>query len=190
MKSLVCQSLILMFLWHKPVLFQMKLTISVSLLQDSLPCYEQIVYNCWCVVSCQSRFYSTMDRTSLSQGSTHSGVKLKAEMNLLNGCGVIIGCIIGSGIFVSPKGVLLSTGSVNMSLLIWAISGLFTMIGQTLGVILRCKFLFNLIIDDHQSYLKNPAYVVFIQKRFIVNCIWQNVLCRRLLLRRAGLYDH
>ena len=59
-----------------------------------------------------------------------SGMKLKAEMTLLNGCGVIIGCIIGSGIFVSPTGVLASTGSVNMSLVVWAICGVFTMIGQ------------------------------------------------------------
>ena len=63
------------------------------------------------------------------EGTKDSGMKLKAEMTLLNGCGVIIGCIIGSGIFVSPTGVLTSTGSVNMSLVIWAICGVFTMIG-------------------------------------------------------------
>ena len=51
------------------------------------------------------------------------GLKLKAEMSLLNGCGVIVGCIIGSGIFVSPTGVLASTGSVNMSLVVWILSG-------------------------------------------------------------------
>ena len=57
-------------------------------------------------------------------------VGLKAEMTLLNGCTVIVGCIIGSGIFVSPTGVLQSTGSVNMSIVVWTISGLFTMIGR------------------------------------------------------------
>ena len=58
------------------------------------------------------------------------GVKMKAELTLLNGCTVIVGCIIGSGIFVSPTGVLQSTGSVNLSLVVWAASGLFSMIGN------------------------------------------------------------
>ena len=43
---------------------------------------------------------------------------------------VIVGCIIGSGIFVSPTGVLKSTGSVNMSLVVWVASGFFSMIGE------------------------------------------------------------
>ena len=61
------------------------------------------------------------------------GVKLKAEMTLLNGCTVIVGCIIGSGIFVSPTGVLQATGSVNLSILVWTVCGLFTMIGEWLA---------------------------------------------------------
>ena len=59
------------------------------------------------------------------------GVKMKAELTLLNGCTIIVGCIIGSGIFVSPTGVLQSTGSVNLSLLVWVASGLFSMIGRS-----------------------------------------------------------
>ena len=57
------------------------------------------------------------------------GVRMKAELTLLNGCTIIVGCIIGSGIFVSPTGVLQSTGSVNLSLIVWVASGLFSMIG-------------------------------------------------------------
>lgn len=58
-------------------------------------------------------------------------VGLKAKMSLLNGCTVIVGSIIGSGIFVSPTGVLMHTGSVNMSLVVWVISGLFSMVSIT-----------------------------------------------------------
>lgn len=56
-------------------------------------------------------------------------IKLKSDMTLLNGVTVIVGCIIGSGIFVSPTGVLESTGSVNMSIIVWVICGFFTMFG-------------------------------------------------------------
>lgn len=55
-------------------------------------------------------------------------IRLEAKMSLLNGCTVIIGSIIGSGIFVSPTGVLVNTGSVNMALVIWVLSGFFSMV--------------------------------------------------------------
>lgn len=57
-------------------------------------------------------------------------IQLKAKMSLLNGITVIVGSIIGSGIFVSPAGVLINTGSVNMSLIVWTISGVFSMVSS------------------------------------------------------------
>ena len=65
-----------------------------------------------------------------TEAKEDEGIKLKAEMTLMNGCTVIIGCIIGSGIFVSPTGVLQGTGSVNFSIVVWIMCGLFTMIGK------------------------------------------------------------
>ena len=55
-------------------------------------------------------------------------VGLKASLGLIQGCTIIVGSIIGSGIFIAPGGVLKQTGSVNMSLTIWILSGLSTLL--------------------------------------------------------------
>lgn len=65
---------------------------------------------------------------AFDQVGTGDEIKLEAKMTLLNGVTVIVGSIIGSGIFVSPTGVLKYTGSVNMSLVVWTVSGIFSMV--------------------------------------------------------------
>ena len=56
-------------------------------------------------------------------------VGLKMELTLLNCVGIIVGNIIGTGIFVSPRSVLKYTGSVGMSLIVWVISGVMAIVG-------------------------------------------------------------
>ena len=56
-------------------------------------------------------------------------VKLKPKITLLNGVTMIIGSVIGSGIFVSPSGVQKHVGSVGVSLIVWLSCGLFSIIG-------------------------------------------------------------
>ena len=61
--------------------------------------------------------------------SHKSDTKLKRQLGLIDGASIIIGIIVGSGIFVSPKGVLLYSGSVGMSLIIWTLSGILSLMG-------------------------------------------------------------
>ncbi|XP_071816078.1 Y+L amino acid transporter 2-like [Apostichopus japonicus] len=69
------------------------------------------------------------DKVSNNSTSTGSGVGLKRELGLFNSVTLIVGCIIGSGIFLSPKSVITNTGSVGLSLVVWSLSGVFSLVG-------------------------------------------------------------
>lgn len=85
-------------------------------------------------------------------------VGLKKTMTMMNGCTVIVGSIIGSGIFVSPGGVLHNTGSVNMALTVWITSGIFSMIGAFCYAELGC-----MIKNSGADY----AYIMITFGRFL-----------------------
>lgn len=67
---------------------------------------------------------STKDVTG-EEGKLH----LQRRVGLISGTALIVGTMIGSGIFVSPKGLLQRTGSVGLSLLVWGACGALSMLG-------------------------------------------------------------
>lgn len=85
------------------------------------------------------------------KGSGEEEITLKPKMTLMNGITVIVGSIIGSGIFVSPSGVLKNTGSVNVSLIVWTVSGVFSMVSR--------NFLFIFFSENAISCDLNVSFI-------------------------------
>ncbi|XP_062299880.1 cystine/glutamate transporter [Scomber scombrus] len=56
-------------------------------------------------------------------------VHLRREIGLLPAVSFIIGTVVGSGIFIAPKGVLMNSGSVGLSLLVWTLCGVLSLFG-------------------------------------------------------------
>ncbi|CAI2731067.1 unnamed protein product [Schistosoma spindalis] len=58
-----------------------------------------------------------------------SNVKMKRSIGVGTSITIIVGSMIGSGIFVSPTGILLNVRSIGASLIIWVACGIFSMLG-------------------------------------------------------------
>ncbi|XP_038070106.1 cystine/glutamate transporter-like [Patiria miniata] len=66
--------------------------------------------------------------TSSSAGSSDV-VVLRREIGLWGCVSICVGIMIGSGIFISPKGILQNTGTVGMALIVWVLCGVMSGLG-------------------------------------------------------------
>lgn len=81
--------------------------------------------------------HTKMERTPIKKEqdkrkTEEEAVRLRREIGLLPAVSFIIGTVVGSGIFIAPKGVLMNSGSVGLSLLVWALCGILSLFGKTM----------------------------------------------------------
>ena len=57
-------------------------------------------------------------------------VYMGRHMGLIQACGIIISQVIGTGIFLTPRGVTANIGSVGATLIIWAFCGVTNIMGS------------------------------------------------------------
>ena len=65
----------------------------------------------------------------MAQTEVDKPIKLKQSLGLINGVSMVVGTIVGSGIFLSPSEIINQVGSPALSLIIWFVSGIISMIG-------------------------------------------------------------
>uniref|UniRef100_A0A8C5WTM1 Cystine/glutamate transporter n=1 Tax=Laticauda laticaudata TaxID=8630 RepID=A0A8C5WTM1_LATLA len=66
---------------------------------------------------------------SLSIRKEEGTVFLRRKITLTRAIALAVGTMVGSGIFISPKGVLQNSGNVGVSLLLWLVCGILSLFG-------------------------------------------------------------
>lgn len=67
------------------------------------------------------RSRSKQPEEEYTKPNNDSKVELKRRITLFNGVAIIVGSIVGSGIFLTPKGVLEGAGSVSTQSVLYSL---------------------------------------------------------------------
>ena len=69
------------------------------------------------------------DSTFPKNNVTAERIHLKRRLGVHHGVAIIVGLVVGSGIWVAPRGVMAACGSPALTLLVWLVGGLFATLG-------------------------------------------------------------
>ena len=110
------------------------------------------------------------------------GATLAREMGLVDGVALVVGAIIGSGIFISPGVVLDNAGSAGVSIMCWVV-GMLIAIGGALCYV-EVGLLFPktggefVYIREAYSFNKRNAAVDFLGSLLAFLFTWTSILIR------------
>jgi len=118
-----------------------------------------------------------------SNGKARKDEKLGKELSLVHGVGYIAGSIIGSGIFISPNGVIEQAGSYGMALIMWGLGGLLAIGGALcfceLGNFVKKSGGEYAYIQKGFSFSDRNRYVAFLGSLMSFLYTWTSTFCIR-----------
>ncbi|GIY30005.1 hypothetical protein CDAR_318701, partial [Caerostris darwini] len=83
----------------------------------------------WLGIRGKSEKFKLSSSPKKTYDSTTELICVKRDLGLGSAVVMPLGSIVGAGLLISPKGVLMCTGSVGMSLVVWSVAGIISMIG-------------------------------------------------------------
>lgn len=75
-------------------------------------------------------FFRVLILAVVNMKDEKAAVGLKRNIGLLSATNIIIGVMIGSGIFVSPTAALRYAGSIWCCLIVWIVCGVISLLGK------------------------------------------------------------
>ena len=126
-----------------------------------------------------------LTETENSNKDTSPGteVTLRKELSLISGVAYIVGSIIGSGIFITPRSILENTGSFGLSLVMWVIGGLTAVAGALcyieLGTFIKKSGGDYTYILEAYSFKKRKPWLEFTGSLLAFLFTWTSVLVVR-----------
>lgn len=141
-------------------------------------------------------------------------VRLERRLNLIHGIAILCGIMIGSGIYISPKGVLRETGSVGLSLTIWLSSGFIALLGSCVTAELGCTYpksggmyhyldimfgpffaflyvwFYTILIRPGSNTVKSLTFGMYLLQPFFPDCAPPHSAVLMVAFLLAGTYAH
>ncbi|XP_070572206.1 cystine/glutamate transporter-like [Ptychodera flava] len=109
---------------------RLTMTRSGSLLDPIADAIRRRASNVGMIKFAPSPFLEELEDSNSTVVAGSEAVVLKRQIGVFDCVSIIVGVIIGSGIFVAPKGILLNTGgSVGVALIVWVLCGILSAIG-------------------------------------------------------------
>ena len=131
-------------------------------------------------------------RVAAVDGRSASGnITLRKELNLISGTAVVIGLMIGSGIFITPSSILSYSQSFGLTLVLWVVGGLIALVGGLcfceLGILIKKSGSTYTFIREGYSFRGQKLWLSVIGSLLAFLNIWSSTVVSQPASLAIGL---